>query len=138
MGVRVAHSTDGGKTFDLMSGQVTHVNPSAASGLHLDHCEMWIDPTNPEHIVLGNDGGLYQSFDKGQTWVHFNNLPTGEFYDIAVDNQSPYRIFAGAQDDATVFGPAQEWDPTRPDVWKYLSDRSVERRRWVHHAGRSK
>ena len=120
LGVRIAHSTDGGKTFELMQGDVVHVNPSAASGLHLDHCEMWINPLNPNHIVLGSDGGLYQSFDKGDSWTHFNNLPTGEFYDIAVDNQTPYQIYAGAQDDATVFGPAKEWDPLDSDPWKYL------------------
>ncbi len=102
LGVRVAHSTDGGQNFDLLSGHGAHKIPSAASGLHLDHCEMWINPTNPNHIVLVNDGGLYQSFDTGASWVHFNNLPTGEFYDVAVSQDSPYRIYAGAQDNATV------------------------------------
>lgn len=120
LGVRVAHSTDGGKTFEYLGGKVAHVNPSAASGLHLDHCEMWINPMNPNHLVLGSDGGLYQSFDKGQTWVHFNNLPTGEFYDIAVDHQNPYRIYAGAQDNATVFGSAQEMIDGATSDWKYL------------------
>ena len=120
LGVRIAHSTDGGKTFELIQGDVAHVNPSAATGLHLDHCEMWINPQNPKHIVLGSDGGLYQSFDKGDSWTHFNNLPTGEFYDIAIDNQIPYQIYAGAQDDATVFGPAKEFDPMGSDSWQYL------------------
>ncbi len=120
LGVRVAHSTDGGRTFDYLGGDVRHINPSAASGLHLDHCELWIHPENPDHLVLGNDGGLYQSFDRGQSWVHFNNLPTGEFYDLAVDQSEPYRIFAGAQDNATVFGPAREWHPDGGDSWKYL------------------
>ena len=119
LGVRLAHSSDGGKSFDLLGGHVRHVNPSAASGMHLDHCELWINPTNANHLVLGNDGGLYQSFDKGSSWVHFNNLPTGEFYDIAVD-QNTYQIYAGAQDDATVFGPAKEWNPMGTDQWKYL------------------
>lgn len=119
LGVRVAHSTDGGKSFEYLSGQVAHINPSAASGLHLDHCEMWINPTNPKHIVLGNDGGLYQSYDKGKTWLHYNNLPTGEFYDIEVD-QKTGTVFAGAQDDATVYGPAKEWNPLGTDPWKYL------------------
>jgi photosystem II stability/assembly factor-like uncharacterized protein len=120
LGVRIAHSVDGGKTFKLLHGKVAHINPSAASGLHLDHCEMWINPSNSDHLVLASDGGLYQSFDKGNSWMHFNNLPTGEFYDIAVDNQSPYQIYAGAQDDATVFGPAKEWNPTDTDPWNYL------------------
>lgn len=120
LGVRVAHSTDGGQTFEYVAGKVSHVNPSAASGLHLDHCEMWIHPTNPKHIVLASDGGLYQSFDKGESWTHFNNLPTGEFYDLAIEQSDPYRIYAGAQDDATVFGPPLEFDPSQADPWRYL------------------
>ncbi len=119
LGVRVAHSTDGGRHFDLLGGKVAHLNPSAASGLHLDHCEMWINPVHPHHIVLGNDGGLYESHDKGQSWIHYNNLPTGEFYDIEVD-QADGTVYAGAQDNATVFGPAREFDPNVPDRWKYL------------------
>ncbi len=120
LGVRLAHSTDGGKSFDFLGGDVNHVTPSSASGMHLDHCELWIHPTNPNHIVLGNDGGLYQSFDKGASWVHFNNIPAGEFYDIAVDQELPYRIFAGAQDNATVFGTSRELNPDVTDDWKYL------------------
>ena len=120
LGVRVAHSSDGGKSFDLLGGQVKHLTPSAASGLHLDHCELWIDPNNPDHLVLGNDGGLYQSYDKGKSWLHLNNLPTGEFYDVAVDQSEPYRIFAGAQDNATVYGSATELGQARTENWKYL------------------
>ncbi len=120
LGVRVAHSKDGGKTFELVSGKVTHLTPSAASGLHLDHCEMWINPANPDHLVLGNDGGLYQSHDKGKTWLHFNNLPTGEFYDIAIEQSPNYRIYGGTQDNSTVFGRATELGPARLEPWKYL------------------
>lgn len=120
LGVRLGHSKDGGRTFDLVGGGVRHVNPSIADGLHLDHCEMWIHPNNPQHIILGNDGGLYQSFDKGQHWTHFNNIPAGEFYDITIDNQDPYLIYGGTQDDATVYGPAREWDSRFPDPWRYL------------------
>lgn len=120
LGVRIGHSSDGGKTFDLIGGEVAHLVPSAASGLHLDHCEMWINPLNPQHLALGNDGGFYQSFDRGASWLHYNNLPTGEFYDVTVDSQTPYRIYAGAQDDATVFGRAEELGRTRTDAWEYL------------------
>ncbi|MCP4461743.1 MAG: hypothetical protein GY819_02965 [Planctomycetaceae bacterium] len=120
LGVRVAHSRDGGQTFDLLSGKVSHMTPSAATGLHLDHCEMWINPQNADHLVLGNDGGLYQSFDRGDSWMHFNNIPTGEFYDIALSGDSNYRIYGGTQDNATVFGPATEWDESRTQAWQYL------------------
>ncbi len=120
LGVRMAHSVDGGKTFDLIGGKVEHLQPSMAQTLHLDQCELWIDPSNPDHLLSGNDGGLYQSYDKGATWLHLNNIPAGEFYQIALDNRQPYLIYGGTQDDATVYGPAREWDNTGKDPWKYL------------------
>ncbi|MCR9293258.1 MAG: hypothetical protein NXI32_11095 [bacterium] len=120
LGVRIAHSSDGGKTFSLLGGEVQHLVPSAASGLHLDHCELWINPLNPRHLALGNDGGFYQSFDRGGSWLHYNNLPTGEFYDVDVDSRTPYFVYAGAQDDATVFGQAEELGKTRSKPWQYL------------------
>ena len=120
LGVRLAHSLDGGKTFDLVGGDVYHLFPNPAEPLHLDQCELWINPANTNHLILGNDGGLYISYDKGKTWMHFNNIPTGEFYDITLDNKQPYTIYGGTQDDATVYGQAREWNPKRYDGWKYL------------------
>ncbi len=120
LGVRAAHSTDGGKTFKIIHGDVFHIFPNAAETLHLDHCELWINPLNPNHLALGNDGGLYVSYDKGKSWVHHNNIPAGEFYDISVDNQDPYYVYGGVQDDSSVFGPAREWNPRYPDGWKYV------------------
>jgi photosystem II stability/assembly factor-like uncharacterized protein len=119
LGVRLAHSLDGGKTFNFIGGQVTRMTPSLAQGLHLDQCELWINPTNPNHLALGNDGGFYVSYDKGLSWVHYNNIPTGEFYDITID-QSEYLIYGGAQDDATVVGPPKELNTRFPDPWKYV------------------
>jgi photosystem II stability/assembly factor-like uncharacterized protein len=120
LGVRMAHSTDGGKTFSLVGGDVYHLFPNPAEPLHLDQCELWINPTNTNHLALANDGGFYVSHDKGATWLHLNNIPTGEFYDITIDHRKPYNIYAGAQDDATVYGPGNEWVPKRYDNWKYL------------------
>ncbi len=119
LGVRLAHSIDGGKTFNFIGGQVTRMNQSLAQGLHLDQCELWINPTNPNHLALGNDGGFYVSYDKGSSWVHYNNIPAGEFYDITID-QSDYIIYGGAQDDATVYGPSKELNTRFPDPWKYV------------------
>jgi len=119
LGVRLAHSLNGGKTFSFIGGQVTHMTPSLAQGLHLDQCELWINPANPNHLALGNDGGFYVSYDKGLSWVHYNNLPTGEFYDITID-QSDYIIYGGTQDDASVFGPPKELNTRFPDPWKYV------------------
>jgi photosystem II stability/assembly factor-like uncharacterized protein len=120
LGVRIAHSLDGGRTFDLMGGDVYHLFPSPAETLHLDQCELWIDPGNPDHLAVANDGGIYASGDRGKTWLHHNNIPVGEFYDISVDSQDPYMIYGGTQDDASVFGPAKEWDPRFPDEWHYI------------------
>ncbi len=120
LGVRMGYSSDGGETFSLVGGRVSHITPSAAQGMHLDHCELWIHPENPNHLALANDGGLYISYDKGKSWMHYNNIPAGEFYDITIDTQNPYFIYGGVQDDATVFGPSTEWNPSFPDPWKYL------------------
>ena len=120
LGVRAAHSKDGGKTFSLVAGDVFHVNPSQADPLHLDHCELWINPANPDNLILANDGGVYSSFDKGKTWLHHNNIPAGEFYDISVDNKDPYFVYGGTQDDASVYGPSLEWNPVYPDGWRYI------------------
>ena len=120
LGVRAAYSNNGGKSFKNLKGVVKRLNPSQAKGLHLDHCELWINPKNSNHIALGNDGGLFVSFDKGKSWLHYNNLPTGEFYDIELDNNVPYNIYGGTQDDATVYGPADEWNNSFNEKWKYL------------------
>ena len=119
LGIRLAHSMDGGKTFQYLGGKVNHMTPSVAQGLHLDQSELWINPNNPKHLALGNDGGLYVSLDKGLSWMHYNNIPTGEFYDITIDSSS-YTIYGGTQDDATVYGPAKELNTNFNDPWKYL------------------
>lgn len=120
LGVRIAHSRDGGRTFGLLGGDVFHLIPNPAQALHLDHCEMWIDPGDPAHLAVGNDGGVYTTYDRGRTWLHHNNIPVGEFYDISVDDQVPYRIYGGTQDDSSVFGPASEWDRRSADGWRYV------------------
>ncbi len=120
LGVRIAHSKNGGKNFELVGGDIFHLFPNPAEVLHLDHCEMWIDPVNPDHLILGNDGGFYVSYDRGRSWLHHNNIPAGEFYDISVDNQDPYFVYGGTQDDSSVYGPAREWNPRFGDGWRYV------------------
>ncbi len=139
LGVRIARSQDGGRNFSLLGGDVYHLFPNPAETLHLDHCELWIDPGNPDHLAVGNDGGVYTSFDRGKTWLHHNNIPVGEFYDVSVDNQNPYMIYGGTQDDASVFGPAREWDTSlRRRLALCLARLLVGRRRllYVRRSGR--
>lgn len=119
LGVRLAHSADGGKTFSYIGGNVNRVNASPAKGFHLDQCELWINPNNPNHIAAGNDGGFYVSYDKGLSWLHYNNIPVGEFYDITIDPKN-YVIYGGTQDNATVYGPPKEFNSMIPDSWKYI------------------
>jgi photosystem II stability/assembly factor-like uncharacterized protein len=119
LGIRLAHSKDGGKTFTFINGKVNRMTPSIAQGLHLDQCELWINPKNPRHLALGNDGGLYVSYDKGDSWMHYNNIPVGEFYDITIDT-STNLVYGGTQDNATVSGPANELNIHFNDPWKYV------------------
>jgi len=120
LGIKMAHSADGGKHFDIIGGDVYHIFPSPAVPFHLDQCDLWVNPNNPEELAAGNDGGFYYSYNKGKSWMHYNNIPAGEFYDISVDNQDPYHVYGGVQDDASVFGPAREWNPRFADHWKYI------------------
>ncbi|MCD6543641.1 MAG: hypothetical protein J7K34_03955 [Flavobacteriaceae bacterium] len=97
----VNFSIDGGKTFNqLMPAYGTNV------GVHPDHHAWWIHPTNPSFMIDGNDGGLNITKDKGKTWRFVENLPVGQFYHVSVDNDFPYNIYGGMQDNGSWAGPA--------------------------------
>src|SRR5512135_2366903 len=95
MGAPFHKSVDGGKTFRVVRGIA-----------HSDHHGMWIDPKNPKHLVLGNDGGLDVSYDQGDTWEFVNTVPVGQFYAISADMRKPYYIYGGLQDNGTWGGPS--------------------------------
>jgi photosystem II stability/assembly factor-like uncharacterized protein len=96
-GVDLHMSTDGGKT----------VNTAAASSIHSDHHAIWIDPGNSNHVIIGNDGGLAQTWDQAKTWLFIPNLPVGLFYHVSVDMSTPYNICGGMQDNYDWCGPSQ-------------------------------
>ncbi len=83
-------SIDGGKTFSSIS------NP------HTDQHDLWINPDDPEVMILGNDGGGTVSYDGGESWSTQNNQPTAQFYRVNADNRFPYRIYGGQQDNSTI------------------------------------
>lgn len=97
MGTNVAESTNGGKSVSRMK----------ADNVHVDHHELWINPENTMHRLLGNDGGLYLTSDGGENWTFVENLGIGQNYAITVDNQDPYWIYGGLQDNGVRGGPSQ-------------------------------
>lgn len=92
-------STDGGKT--LVKSNIKHV--------HNDEHSIWIDPADPQHLILGGDGGINISYNRGATWQQAV-LPIGQFYEVAVDNQDPYYVYGGMQDTGHWLGPSQTYD----------------------------
>jgi len=123
LGNRAFHSTDGGKTYQRIGETIRRFHNTEGSSMHLDHHELWIDPANPDRLLLGNDGGVHQSWDRGRTWLHLNNLPIGQFYFVSVDMQDPYTIFGGTQDDGAVYGPSDFRpgdEPAPNDAWKHV------------------
>ncbi len=87
-------STDGGKTF------------RRATAPHGDHHDIWINPKNSDYMIQSNDGGANVSIDGGKTWSTQANQPTAEIYQVAVDNQYPYRVYGAQQDNTTVIVPS--------------------------------
>ena len=91
-------SEDGGKSWNKISFKNRHVD---------DHA-LWIDPNNTDHLIIGGDGGVYESWDRGQLWRHVRNLPVTQFYRATPDNDAPfYNVCAGTQDNFTLCGPSR-------------------------------
>ncbi len=112
-------SNDGGATWRQFGVEILRVHDTDGRALHLDQHELVIDPSNPSRVLLGNDGGLFMSYDGGDSWLHLNNIPVSQMYFVSTDNRTPYRIFAGTQDDAAVYGPSTaSLDDAVPDVWR--------------------
>jgi photosystem II stability/assembly factor-like uncharacterized protein len=105
-------SIDGGKTWETIEGA------------HGDYHDLWINPRNPKNMVMGDDGGASVSLNFGKTWSTQTNMPTAQFYRINVDNQFPYRIYAGQQDNSSVVIANRE-----------LNNSGITQESWSYSAG---
>ena len=94
-GVPLLTSNNSGKTFKMISKE----------NVHADHHVIWINPKNPNHIINGNDGGVNITYDNGEHWIKCNNEAVGQLYAIQVDNQEPYNVYGGLQDNGVWTGP---------------------------------
>jgi hypothetical protein len=103
----VLFSDDGGKTAR-----------SATQGIHVDHHAMWIDPNDPEHLIVGDDGGVSQSWDRGGNYDFLNTMPLGQFYAVSYDMAVPYHVCGGLQDNGSWCGPSRRRQgPITNSMW---------------------
>ncbi len=93
-----SYSNDGGYSFADASND--------GGWVHSDQHALWVNPKNTNQMYLGTDGGVYYSLDKGATWMFVHNLPVGQFYHVALDNQDPYRMYGGLQDNGSWMAPS--------------------------------
>ena len=107
-GVPLLTSNDGGKSFSSIG----------KSNVHVDHHALWINPSRPGHLINGNDGGINITYNDGKNWMKNNSIPVGQFYAINVDNEEPYNVYGGLQDNG---------------VWKARHN-SLDNERW-HSTG---
>src|SRR5216110_505181 len=91
-------SEDGGKSFAVVGG---------FQGAHGDAHDVWIDPTNSQVVFVGDDGGMWYSYNGGSKWWKGNNLPVSQFYHVSLDNEDPYRVYGGLQDNSCWVGESQ-------------------------------
>jgi photosystem II stability/assembly factor-like uncharacterized protein len=110
----VGMSEDGGKSFQQLLQY---------GGVHPDHHAWYINPFDPKLMIDGNDGGLNITRDGGKTWYFAENIPVGQFYHVNVDNELPYNIYGGMQDNGSWVGPSYIWrrDGIRNTYWQEIS-----------------
>ncbi|WP_339609600.1 glycosyl hydrolase [uncultured Planktosalinus sp.] len=114
-GVPILKSKDGGKSFKSMD----------APNVHVDHHALWLNPNKPGHLINGNDGGVNITYDDGENWLKANSTPVMQVYALQVDNQKPYNVYAGSQDNGVWVGPntyshSMRWHNTGDYPYKEL------------------
>lgn len=114
-GVPIIKSDDGGKTYTSINGD----------NVHADHHALWVNPKMSGHLINGNDGGVNISYDDGKNWSKNNAPSVGQFYAINVDNEEPYNVYGGLQDNGVWKGPHNaeensEWHQTGQYPWESI------------------
>lgn len=97
---RLSVSSNGGKAFNVSLGAFFKMT------VHPDHHALWINPENPDHILVGTDGGVYVSYNKAVSFRHMANLPVSQFYHVSYDLETPYNVYGGLQDNGSWYGPS--------------------------------
>ena len=110
-------SEDGGRSFRQWQPGYSE------NGVHPDHHAFWVSPADPDFIIEGNDGGMAITRDKGRTWRFVENLPVAQFYHINVDNEFPYNVMGGMQDNGSWVGPGYVWKSggIRNHLWQEVA-----------------
>ena len=114
----VTVSEDGGKSFNQLMPAY-----GVSNGVHPDHHAWWIHPKNGNFMINGNDGGMNITKDGGKNWRFIGNLPVAQFYHINVDNEIPYNVYGGMQDNGSWRGPAYVWrdQGIRNSYWQEIT-----------------
>lgn len=111
-------SYDGGKSFD----PVPMIPADETKGIHADFHAFWVNPNDPQHFIIGGDGGIGITYDHGKSWYFPETIPVAQFYHINADNDRPYNVYGGMQDNGNWSGPAYTWKRggIRTLYWQYL------------------
>ncbi len=113
-GTLLTVSTDGGKTFSQGGGGLR------SGGVHPDYHVVWVNPKDPLHVLVGTDGGLYESRNRGGSFTFVGALPVAQFYHVAVDDEHPYNVYGGLQDNGSWMGPSSAPGGVRNFHWQVL------------------
>ncbi len=112
-GFFLAVSTDGGEAF-------TSIFSGFGSSVHSDHHALWINPNNAHEVLLGTDGGVYMSYDRAAQWRLIKQLPVAQFYEVSTDDEWPYNVYGGLQDNGTWRGPSRSPGGIEVKDWELL------------------
>lgn len=111
-------SYDGGATFDT----IPMIPADETKGIHADFHAFWVNPNDAKHFIIGGDGGLGITYDHGKSWYFPETIPVAQFYHVGVDNDRPYNVYGGMQDNGNWSGPGYTWKRggIRTLYWQYL------------------